>query len=206
MSTEVNLLSMATDPIVHVPPDSRLGPAMLALSNRHRAFVVALMELGGSKYSAAAAAAGYSAGNKDALAVTATRLAHDDRILDAIQEESKRRLGAALGLATSNLVKIIEDGKPSDKLQAMRMLFDRTGLHAKSEQLINVKHTPEDEAGMIERIRSLAGDLGLDPAALLGTRAALPAPPVLPLPLKPLVADAVFVDISPTARGLEDLL
>ena len=32
--------------IVRVPPDGKLGPAMLKLPQMHRAFVVALMELG----------------------------------------------------------------------------------------------------------------------------------------------------------------
>lgn len=189
-------------PLISLPQPGTLGPSMAALSPSHQAFVAALMEIGTNQYSRAAAMAGYSATNKNALAVTGHRLAHDVRIQAAIQEESRRRLTGALALASSVLVDVIENQKnrPSDRLRAVEMLFNRTGLHATTEQVIAVTHKTVDDDALEGRIIALAGQLGLDPARLLGPNSKFGKNPLAPTEILDLE------DFSPSAEGLEDLL
>lgn len=175
--------------------ESRLGPAMRALNERQRQFVLALLEQGTTNYTRAAAAAGYG-NNPESLKVQAHRLAHDPRILGAIQEEAKARITAGVVMAASQLVQIAEnDMTPTrDRLRALEMIMNRGGLHAMSESRQTIVHEA-DEAGAIARIRTLAATLGLDAKTLLGSAG---------------VVDAEFVEVTKppgeNTTGLEDML
>lgn len=193
------------EPLIHVP-DGKLGPKMLALKPGHRAFVTCLLEQGDqSNFSRAAMMAGYSASSKEALNTAGWRLAHDGRIQEAILEETQRRLAAHLPLAASVLIGALTDPKAriADKLRAVEMLTNRAGLAAITEQKITVTHAVEDEAATVLRIQALARELGLDPAALLGSKAVTP---LTSIPASG-VQDAEWVEVTvPTTKGLEDLL
>lgn len=187
-----------------VIPDSevthgRLGPALAALNLRQRKFVSALLDTGGTNYKRCAMMAGY-VGNDDTMAVTGHRLAHDSKVLAAIEEESKRRVRASVSMATSQLVTIAESTPlVKDKLKAIEMILNRGGMHALTESRTTVEHTT-DQLGMVERITQLATKLGMDPKALLGQH--LPAS----APSEPEPIDVEFEEVEPSEQGLEDLL
>jgi len=174
----------------------RLGPAMQALLPRQRKFVVAMLDGGGTKYSRYAQIAGYS-GDAEALASTGHRLAHDTKILAAIQEEGIRRVRASVGMATSQLVTLAETAPlHKDRLKAIEMILNRSGLHALTEHKVTVEH-PTDPLSIVERIATLANKLGIDPKKLLGNNAQTESAPVV---------DAEFTEVEAGTEGLEDLL
>lgn len=147
------------------------GPAMKALLPKQQRFVVALLELGTTNYKRAAEAAGYGQGqNKNSIYTIAGRMAHDEKILRALNEEAKRRLMASAPMAISELVKIAEDpvGDKKYKLKAIEMILNRTGHHALSEHRVDVQHTYSD-GDAVQRIQALSKTLGLDPVKLLGS-------------------------------------
>ena len=81
----------------HNPPrqeialrDYEVGPDMLALTDRQRAFVFHLVDQGGMDHHRAASKAGYK-GDTETLRVTGWRLAHDERIGLAMIEEAERQ-------------------------------------------------------------------------------------------------------------------
>lgn len=147
----------------------RYGPAMQALSERQRKFVVALLNSGGKNAKLAAREAGYGAGNyKNALEVQAHRLMHTDTVLEAIREESVKRM-RSYGLAlVSDLVEIAGDRENSvkDRLKAIDMVLNRTGMQAIMEHKVTV----EDKRSRADLVKELiAGllELGVSPSTLL---------------------------------------
>lgn len=169
-----------------------------------RNYVSALLELGSANHKRAALMAGFS-GNDNSLRVTAHRVHHDSNVQAAIREEAERRMTGATIMAASVLVETIGDKtqQTKDRLKAAEMLFNRTGLHAKSEHKMTVEHT-HDDAAMVARIKLLADSLGLDARKMLGTAG--------------VVVDAEFKVIEPAQleapeeppaedfSGLEDIL
>lgn len=182
--------------------ESKLGPAMRALNERQRQFVLALLEQGTTNYTRAAAAAGYG-NNPESLKVQAHRLAHDPRILAALQEEAKARITAGVVMAASSLVQIAEDSNTPtrDRLRALEMIMNRGGLHAMTESKQTIVHEA-DEAGAIARIKTLAATLGLDAKALLGSAG------VVDVEFVEITSEPVPALIPPVGSlsGLEDML
>lgn len=181
------------------PPDGgKLGKAMQALLPRQRKFVTSLLTMGQYNLTRAAAEAGYT-GAPESLRVTGYRLAHDERVLAAIHEESLRRVRSGTAVATAVVMEIMTSAmKNSDRLKAAEMVMNRGGLPAISEHRVSVEHTT-DEIGKIERITLLAQQLGIDPRTLLGDQA-----PALPAPQE--AVDVEFTEVQPATEGLEDLL
>ena len=160
-------------PATVIPADYQCGPAMKKLNDRQRAFVTAMLDFGGRDNTKAAKAAGY--GNPDnpdrnALHVIAHRLAHDPNIQEAIKEEGIKRLNASTIMAVNTLLDIADDPatEKKDRLKAIEMIMNRTGLHATTEHKVNVTHTDPTSDEMVKRITLLAQKQGLDPAKLLG--------------------------------------
>lgn len=149
--------------------DAEMGPDMLALNDRQRAFVFHLVEAGGMHPTRAAMKAGY-AGSEESIRVQASRMVHDRRIAAAMHEEAKRRLHATTLLAVSELHRIITDEsvKTAQKLTAIAMVLNRVGLPANQTHTVEHKHTATDEE-QIQNIVVLANQLGLDPGRLLGS-------------------------------------
>lgn len=176
---------------LHRAEEAKLGPCMEALpTDRMRAFVYAMLDSGCSNHFLAAKSAGYI-GNENTLRVTAHRLAHDERVQAALQEEARRRLMTGSILAVNALLDIVSNPAHKSRLQAANSILDRTGLHGLIEQKVTHEHTIDDKKA-IARIRELALTLGVDPVKLLGTVG---------------VVDAEFTEIpAATDEGLEDLL
>src|SRR5262245_10298217 len=133
-----------------------LGPAMLALNERQRAFVAAFIELGGKSATMAARCAGYLFASEQSLRVQAHKLAHDPKIIAAIEEEAARRLAGGIALATTALIKIASDPKHKDQFRACVELLNRAGMILEKRQPANRAVVVEDqrsEAEVKERIR-----------------------------------------------------
>lgn len=152
------------------------GPKMRQLNERQQLFVLALVEQGARNHTAAAKMAGYGANSQDALRVQAYRLAHDEKILAALKEETEKRLQASIALAANVLVEIAEDPTHKDRLKAATALLNRGGLHETLEHKMT-HDVSQDAKTLLSRFSVLAGTLGVDPVALLGRQGlALPPP------------------------------
>lgn len=184
-------------------------------TDMQRRFVRALCETGGTNYTLAARMAGYT-GNDQTINVTAHRLAHDPAILAALREEADRRLRSGAILGASVLIEIAGDTMHKDRYRAAVELLNRAGLQVINEQKITVEHTGGEKA-MIERIASMAQQLGIDHKKLLGGfvegefEEVRPGLPTVVTPMEPSCVDPVTPLVScaeplPTAEGLEDIL
>ncbi len=153
------------------PDPSELGPAMLKLNAAQRRFVIAMVEVGGNQRRCALAA-GYKANPESptTLTNTACRLAHDEKIQEAMLEVGLRMLGAARIPTIKFVLDTIldESAERKDRLRAAQMVMDRTGLHAMSEHKVAVTHKDETSAQLIKEITQLSKVLGVDPKKLLG--------------------------------------
>ena len=178
--------------------DARLGPAMDALNDRQRQFVLALIQTGCSK-AKAAELAGYKGGS-DTLKARGWRLAHDARVQSAMHEEAQKLIRSTSVMAISVIEKLALDKtvKPEVRLKAATELLNRSGLHAHTEHKVTVERRLEGPA-LVDRIQKLAETLGVDPRKLLGAN----------------YTDAEFQVVTPartdaapalSAAGLEDLL
>lgn len=155
-------------PAIDMPKEYQCGPAMSKLNERQQAFVVAMLDFGGRNNTKAALAAGYAEGID--LKRTAYRLAHDELIQAAIKEEGQKRLNAGTIMAVNTLLEIADSAsvETKDKLKAVEMILNRTGMHATTEHKVAVTHQDATSDEMIKRIEQLAGKLGVDPQKLLG--------------------------------------
>lgn len=155
--------------------NDEFGPAMAALTEKRRGFVMAMIEFPGISNAEAARRAGYSDKSEGAK-VVGFYLAHSPAIQEAIREEAGKRLNAASLTAAGVLLALLTDDgvEPKDRIKAAGMLLDRSGFGA--AQTINVNKTVTDRTstGMLDRIRALAAANGLDPVKLLGGNVAAP--------------------------------
>ena len=166
---------------VLLPEAAELGPAMRALpTDRMRAFVVAMHEnalRGDDTQGSAAKSAGFS-GDMASLRVTGYRLAHDERIQEAMKEEGHRRLGALVPLATGRLAEILRGAAAKDAMRAITAVLNRTGMPERSDHTVTVRHE-KSEADKIQQALELAKMLGIDITAALGEAAPKDVGPVL---------------------------
>lgn len=176
-------------PIIVVPDEGQLGAAMNALaSDRQRAFVIACLEFGDLNFTRAAIAAGYGGGHEGSVRNAAWRLSHDPAIQAAMDEEARRRLNSGKLMAVSTLLTMAHSAaKDSDKLKALEMVLNRTGMPNQSEHKVIVSDVSKTDEEMIARITQLANKLGMDPQKLLG------GPP----PVEVKTIDAEFIEVKP---------
>lgn len=172
---------------------TKLSKEMRALTPRARAFVLALVELGGKGQAQAARIAGYQ-GTGSSLQVTASRLAADPRVQEALVQEAKALARSSSLLAVAETVSVLTDANASkrDKLNAAGRIMNLAGLEP--EKTVNMKHTVEVEPSareQIDRVITLAREVGVDPRKLLGKAG--------------IVLDAEF-QVANDATGLEDLI
>lgn len=146
---------------------ANLGPAMSALNDKQRAFVIAMFALGCRDPVEAARAAGYPDNGGTGIRVQAHRLAHNENVQAAILEESKRRVRSLLPFAVNKLEEMA-DTPGKNQFPAVMAVLNRGGLHEIAERNVNVtvSLTREEQD---ERITLLAQKLGLDPIQLLGS-------------------------------------
>lgn len=141
------------------PPDEAedYGPAMLALNERQRIFVLAYLAGGGKSAAAAAFAAGYGKGSRGGLDVQAHRLVHRADVLAGIREESLKRMHA-FGPEMFNVIVEIARDKNSpagERRKSAEAILDRIGLQAVSEHVVTV----QDNRSRAELIRELVAGL-----------------------------------------------
>ena len=144
------------------------GPAMSALSERQRAFVLAMLDVPGCSHAKAARLAGYSdvAGG---ARVRGHHAAHNPAVQAAMREEAGKRLNSMSVMAANVMMDIMLTSKDDKtKMKAAAAVLDRTGFAA--AQNINVHKTSTDNSGkaIMERIAALAEKLGVDAGRLLG--------------------------------------
>lgn len=163
---------------------------MRALTEGQKAFVIALIEQGGRNHARAAQIAGFGS-TDNATAVSAHRLAHDPRVLEAIREEADKRLQANVLLGASVLVEIAMDPSHKDRMKAADRLMDRGGMIVETQHRVVVENDnrpiAELRAAVLEQLRTAFGE-----------EAKLP--PALTAPI-----DGEYTEVDIEADPLEDL-
>jgi hypothetical protein len=179
---------LSADVVAALAPSDgvEFGPKMKALrSDRHRIFVLSLYEVprGYGAHVKAAKMAGFGTATTSAKSwsVIASRLAHDEKILEAVHEEDQRRIRASAPRAIRALEHLLETPDHRDHGRAIGIVMDR--VHpAETTYTVKVEHQVPivvATAEVLERIRQLATKAGLDPMRL--------APPTI---------EGEFVEIS----------
>jgi hypothetical protein len=187
--------------------DDGIGPCMKACSEIERRFVVAILMSGDVNFAGAARIAGYSASSPQVLSAMAHQVSHRPRVQAAIQEEAKRRLGAAPLIAVRNLLSIMSDPTHPKQLNAIGMILNRTGLHEQTEHKVVVEH--KDRKTLLSEIKSMAIECGIDPVKLLGhVQAEAPVDAEFTEVGDASITEESILDIIPETsnEGLEDLL
>jgi hypothetical protein len=136
------------------------GKAMSRLPEGQRQFVIHMMEMGARQKVAARAAkaAGFHPNY-------GYELMRDEGVLAAIREEATKKLAGAALVGVKVLIDIAHDVEHKDRFRAAKELAAINGFTA--EQRIVVEHISPDSKGMIQEIRSMAAQLGLDPKQLI---------------------------------------
>jgi hypothetical protein len=135
------------------------GPCMRALTARQRAFVEFLI-LEPPTFGAqvrAARRAGYGTGRSTptVMAQISSRLAHDEKVLAAINEEARKLLRAGGIEATKALLALVHDSTHRDHARGIGMVLARTDPEIERHDF-NVVHKmldPDTEA--LEELRAL---------------------------------------------------
>jgi len=150
------------------------GPKMRVLTEKQRAFVMAMVEFPNQTHADAARMAGYSDAG-DGCKVRACNLLQDKRIVEALQEQAGKKLWAISLKAASRLERLLDSEDDVVALRATGMVLDRVG-HA-AAQNINIHQHVTDESGkvILDRIQALSEKLGVPVRQLL----AKPAVPVV---------------------------
>jgi hypothetical protein len=137
----------------------QLGPAMKALPNdQWRTMALALVagRSGHGRLAAAARKAGFAKGSTNSnLAKVAWKIAHDDRMIAAVAEESRKYLRGSHPEAVAALLSMVRDKKHRDHARAAMAIVDRTDPVIGRQQ-IEVTHKivdPDQEA--LEELRAL---------------------------------------------------
>jgi hypothetical protein len=148
------------------------GPAMSALSERQRKFVLAMASDPYASAASWARAAGYSNANA-ACRTRAFELLRDPRV-EAATFEVARAVMATVGpvLATHVLMRTAANPDHPMQVKAAELIANRTGFSEK--QQIEVTHRDLTGEALIARLRALAERNGLDAEKLLGVKADFP--------------------------------
>jgi hypothetical protein len=147
-------------------PVPELGPAMRALHPKWQRAVVALFATNGDR-TKALRLAGYTVPKHNSLKVMAHRIFADDRVRAAIREVAGANIDIAepelLGTTMAILRNVGE--KASDRLAAIRMVWDRANPVISKHKLDVEHHVSSDERDM-QHYRALKR-LGAPPDAFL---------------------------------------
>lgn len=174
-----------------LPENFILGPAMMKLTIKQRRFVIAVLQNSKFNNSEAARMAGYSCENERSFGVIACRLIHNPRIQAAIKELAENEIRSAAVVAMRGLIDIARNPTHKKHFDACRDILDRADvLLPEHKQTIRVEDNRTD-AVVIENVRRLALELGIDPQRVLG---------------KAGVIEGQFVEVrsAPTEEGIDD--
>lgn len=201
---------------IPLPDTSELGPAMRALNERQRRFVVAFYHTGSRER--AAHIAGYAGDlGSNLLGVSAYSVWHQPKVQIAIKEFGESSvLGGLIPMAFAALEDALRSGDTKEKTKAALAVMDRTGFHAKSEQII--RQPDKSRADQIKEIIRLCVERGMDPRKLIGGAVDFvdadfeivdkvvidPATPKADKAIK--LLEAVEVIAVGSTEGLEDLI
>jgi len=142
------------------------GPKMRVLTEKQRAFVMAMVEFPGQSHAESARMAGYS-DHKERAKVTACLLLQDKKIIEAIQEQAGKKMWAISLKAAGRVEQLIDSDDPAVALKAALSTLDRVGIAP--QQTINVNQHMTDDSGkaILERIAALSQRLGIPVPQLL---------------------------------------
>ena len=131
------------------------GPCMKALSDRQKAFVLALYQLppGYGVNVRAAKMAGYGTDRTTwkCWSVIGSRVAHDEKVLAAIAEEDKKRIRASAPRAVRALQNLVESPGHRDHIRAVTAVLDR--VHpAETHHTVQVHHTIDHHAEALDQL------------------------------------------------------
>lgn len=161
--------------IITLPPEASLGPAMRALNEQQRLFVIALYALGNQRSSTPKAykAAGYGTENEYATAQAAYRLKRDPRVQTAMKEFWDQNVKADL---IPGIHRAIKDGLTDldieVRLKTVKVAAPMLGLNA--PQKVEVTHKGESRADMIKEIMGFSSDPAVLRALIGGASAFVP--------------------------------
>lgn len=148
------------------------GPAMSALTEKQRRFVLAMAADPFGNATDWARAAGYS-DVKEGAKVRGHGCMHSPKVEAAVLEFSRSMLGTVGPiLATQVMLRAAANPKGKNRLRAAEMIANRVGLHEVQE--VHVRRTDETLEAKVVRLKQLAAALGVDPAALIGVNAGSP--------------------------------
>lgn len=170
---------------------------MQALPLRMKLFVEALLTQGDDNHTRAAISAGYANGPTSNIRSCAYRIAHDERVQRAIQEESLRRTTGADVMAISSLIQIAKEApRDSDRLKAISMILNRGGL----PEITRVENTHiHMDLTLEQKINKLKSLMREDPEIKA----------IVDQTDLGVIMDGAFTEVAPVEsgwEGLEDLL
>lgn len=148
--------------------DEEFGPAMRALTEKQRQFVLAMAASPFGTAADWAREAGYS-DSGEACKVRGSELTHNPKVQAAVAEHGRSYLNAVGPIvAVTGMLKIAQDPKHKQHLQAIEMIANRVGLHEKVESHVTVEHKDMTGEALAARIKQLGAKYGLDTSKLLG--------------------------------------
>jgi hypothetical protein len=167
-----------------------LGPAMMALTDQQRAFVISHNNSGGRNGAESARAAGYAVktARQEAL-----RQLHNPKIQAALLEDIKTRFTGDLGLVYEGVRKIATTAGHTQQLKALELMAHHGGLVQNQKIDMTVTHEV-DFTGLMADAKTLVGALTSVDPKLREALATKFGP----------VTDAEFEDVTPVT--LEDLV
>jgi|SRR5579872_879319 len=133
------------------------GPAMSALRPEQRRFVLLFITTNLSEEQAARQAGFKTAGG----------LMRSPRVLEALREETVRRLAGSAAVGLRVLLTIANDNGHKDQLKAARELLAHAGLAPETKQKIEVTHVGARPEEIKAEIRQLMAQIGPDAQRLL---------------------------------------
>jgi hypothetical protein len=144
------------------------GPAMAALTDKQRLYVLAMAADPFGNPSQWAREAGYST-HMGQDRIRGHELSHNPAIERAVREYAGTALGT-LGpmLAAAGLLRIARKPDHPDHLKALTAIANRVGMNETTEHKVRVEHTDLTGQALLNRIAALANKHGLDAAKLLG--------------------------------------
>jgi hypothetical protein len=151
---------------VEAPGVEDLGPAMLALSEMQRKFVIAFVRSGGRNANRAAIAAGYSDRGSGAK-VRAHKLLNNLKVIAALREFGERQLDGSVFVAIAGLVEIASDPKHRDRYKAAADILDRCGFARTTRHEVVAVKDERCTADLLALVAQYARQAGRDPKALL---------------------------------------
>ena len=173
--------------------DTRMGPKMRALPrDTWRMFVLLYTSHGCRDAKAAYKQAFDREGRSEAATqVNASKLLHDQRIQEAVQEVCRAQLQTLLPRAVDVLQRVVNNPSHSENVKVALEIANRTGLHSVTEHRTTT--TLGDDKDAIARIGRMAMTLGIPLEQLLGRRLAEQAP-IIDITPEPVLAEPLAIE------------